>query len=318
MAFANCHMNDSEIIRSTIKKITAAVLCVTLLATTAPAGGFADNADAAASNYIPYFDMYRAKYGKADSSAGSTETEPAAGTAEAFIESFGSDSTETSALSGSSDNSLGVFSENGNSETGYPAEINAAGAGIFSMSTELKSSLKQIYLNLYLFGNNVFYEMGRDFFTDYLDSDGNLLSEFDGIWYTLNGYTAPFYVTQMMVSPEGKIVKMGTIPVIWNGYYADLIVYDEDYKPQISGVRLRNSDTIVTLDQLGQQDCFIMVAGYSDLDGTWTEDYQVSPQIYPSEGLKLKYDYLPNKSNVIAYYMIVEEDGTEHTTDALK
>lgn len=202
--------------------------------------------------------------------------------------------------------------------SGFVPTENDYGNGIYELSPVQKGNVAEIYLVLFLYGNDVFYELGRDFFTDYLDHDGNLFSEFDGIWYTLNGYTCPFFITELWVDGENRIIKRGVIPVLFNGERAELAVYDEDYNPEVTGVRLYGSEEEIPLASLSPDDCVVLVTGYSTKDAEWTAEYRISPEIYPAQGMRLKYEYLQNPSNAVAFYMITDTEGSTHTTDALK
>lgn len=247
---------------------------------------------------VPFFLSYRYSYGAADGLEAVSGV-PASGAPEA------------------GDNVNTAESDAGN-HAGFLPAVNPSGNSVFELSPELKGNVSEIYLELYLMGNGVFYEMGRDFFTDYLDRDGNLFSKFDGIWYTLNGYTCPYFVTELWVDGENRIVKKGVIPVLLNGRTAELTVYDKDYSPVVTGVRLYGSEEVIPLESLLPSDTVILVTGYSTKEAEWTADYQVSPPVCPAEGLELKYDYLSNPSNAVAFYMITDTAGNTHSTDALK
>ena len=264
---------------SKLRQGAAVTAAAVLLAALMPLGGFASaSADGETGDLVPFFLSYRYNYG-------SPEAAPASGSAAA---------------------------------PGYVPAENDFGNGIYELSPAQKGNVAEIYLELFLYGNNVFYELGRDFFTDYLDHDGNLFSDFDGIWYTLNGYTCPFYITELWVDSENRIIKTGVIPVLFNGRRAELIVHDEDYNPVVTGIHPYGSDAEIPPESLSQNDTLVLVTGYSTKDAEWTAEYRISPEIYPAQGLSLKYEYLPNPSNAVAFYMITDTDGVTHTTDALK
>ena len=176
-----------------------------------------------------------------------------------------------------------------------------------------------IQLQAYMDDGKGYIELGSD--DEYsLDSDGDLIVDFDGTWIALDGATVPYYAEDYVADGD-YYCYTGKVPVTWNGRDAYLILtWDSEHDSgYVRGVRMASSGGASGrgLIPLRPGDRIHPVCRYYNYDGSYDGDYLFGDGIvYQNEEIYVSYE--PVGYDKVAFrYMLEDIYGNQYWTEYL-
>ncbi len=150
------------------------------------------------------------------------------------------------------------------------------GQTVLALTQEEWDLVQDVALNVFVDDGEGYIDLGLDNVFD-LNSDGDLLGEYDGTWLTVNGQVVAVYVLETH-SETGE--TLAYIPAMLNGQRVDLMVsFAPDNEGEILGAAPRydrESETATVargLLELRDGDVIDFLCGYYDYDRTYQDDY---------------------------------------------
>ncbi|MCR5508107.1 MAG: hypothetical protein K6F34_05420 [Lachnospiraceae bacterium] len=237
------------------------------------------------------------------------ETEAAEMESEAAVETAGDDETDEY-------NETATYTlEAKKTENGYYA---------VSLSNDAWDLIDHVELTLMftdeINGEELLILMGRDYNCS-VDGKNRLALVNPTEWFSINGYTVPFYATMMHEDPgTGEVAKFGRIPVLINGSEAFIYLYYDDAHKD--GVILgycfgditsgEDEDTAYYLED---SDEIELLLEYMDEKGNW--DYDTYGDVYKAKDLKLKRSRAPfDNLDTYGRYIVYDIYGNTYMTEA--
>ena len=138
-----------------------------------------------------------------------------------------------------------------------------------ALSDEDWEIISQIQMQLFYDDGEGYIDLGTDNYFE-IDDDGALMVDYDGLWFTMDNYTIPLYV-----SVEDDCVE-GYVPCELNGEYVNLVVlWDEDGTGFVEGaVRFYdNGMSMKGLLPVEDGDEIQLLCDYYTYDGEYDDEY---------------------------------------------
>ena len=164
---------------------------------------------------------------------------------------------------------------------------------------------------------NIFYDDGKGYIDLGLDpvyewdESGNLLADTSRAWLALNGQVTPFYSLGDVGDGE-TWATAGYIPVLLNGWKAELLVTMDDHGGTVTGARWVYDETVAepvakALTQLEVGDRIQLICDYYLYDGTYQSSHILgNPIILDEKGLVLTDLLLPDASKANCTYRLTD------------
>lgn len=159
---------------------------------------------------------------------------------------------------------------------------NADGKNAISLSEDQWSLVKDVTLNTFYFDGEGYYDLGADNYFE-LDSDGNLVGEYNGTWLSIEGQLVAYYFDSMTYGEDDFSIR-GRVPVLYNGERAQLVIIFDSSNPQgyIAGLTYdydpiyeQGDMTSKTLAKLEEGAEISFLADYYDAEGSYENTYEI-------------------------------------------
>ena len=183
--------------------------------------------------------------------------------------------------------------------------------GVLRLPAEQWALVHSIELSLFYDDGEGYIDLGLDPVYEW-DEEGNLLADTSGAWLALNGQITPYYC--LGTDDDGETWSTaGTIPVLLNGWRAELLVtFDAEHESGIiSGARWVYEDETdavakaVTEIETGDQ--IQLLCDYYAYDGTYQSSHMLGdPITVGEEGLVLTDLLLPDASKANYAYRLTD------------
>ena len=197
-----------------------------------------------------------------------------------------------------------------------------SGQKVLSLSAEQWALVHSIELNTYYDDGKGYIDYGLDTLFDWTD-EGNLIANTAGAWISIDNQQAAYYCTSYQDDGETQIIT-GRVPVLLNGYRAELILMFVNGSGSITGARYIYADgeteTVAkSIDRLQEGDQIQLIADYYTYSGDFQDAYKIGRPITVGSTLPTVSDkYFDNKANLRLTYRLTDIYNQQYWTDPIQ
>ena len=190
--------------------------------------------------------------------------------------------------------------------------------GSLVLPSEQWALVHDIELNIFYDDGKGYIDLGLDPVYEW-DESGNLMADTSRAWLSLNGQVTPFYSLGTMDDGE-TWAALGYIPVLLNGWKAELLVTIDDHGGAITGARWIYDGTDAepvakSVTELEKGDRIQLICDYYLYDGTYQSSHILGNPIFIDEnGLVLTDLLLPDASKANCTYRLTDIYGQNYWT----
>lgn len=182
-----------------------------------------------------------------------------------------------------------------------------------ALSEEDWDIINDIQIQLYYDDGEGYIDLGTDNYFE-TDTDGALMVDYDGLWFSLGGHITPLYITESEDS-----YTQGYIPAYLNDEYVQLItVWDENHSGDIIGAK-RFYETGLSMKGLipvEDGDIIQLTCDYYTYDGDYDDLYTFSDEFEYDSSMKVEY-YPSGAGEYQLYYVITDIYNNTYYTEAV-